>query len=313
MIRYSLKQLSYFVAAAELQSTCAAARSLHVSQPSISAAIKQLEELFGQTLVVRHKGQGITPTPYGRDLLVRAKQLLSLADNLDNRHSDTASGSVLIGCFVDISPFYLPAILKALHQQFPDIRPRIINGELNEIPVMLQQGVLDIALTYGVLLEEGISYECLQTTTPHAMLPATHPLAALDAIPLESLLQEPFILSDAPYSSDFLLTVLNSLGLEPKIAYNAQTFELQRGMVANGLGVSLAYTRPLCSRSYDGRELVYRPLQEPLPSQDIVLARNSQLKLTPVTRAVWELIQALFAADREDPLPGHPAVQNGLH
>ncbi|MGB1255165.1 MAG: LysR family transcriptional regulator [Thiolinea sp.] len=294
MIRYSLKQLAYFVTAAELKSTSEAARTLHVSQPSISAAIKQLEGVFGKTLVIRHKGQGITPTSYGRELMQEARQLLNLADTLGQDNNSPASGSVCIGCFVDISPFYLPEIIYNLQQQYPQIEARIINGELNEIPAMIKRGELDIAITYGVLLEDGIHYERLKTQTPHAMLPAKHPLAALETIPLEALLKEPFVLSDAPYSSDFLLTVLSSLGLTPKVSCNAQTFELQRGMVANGLGVSLAYTQPLCSKSYDGKELVYRPLAEPLPSQDIVLARNKRSELTVVTKTVWELIRCHF-------------------
>lgn len=298
MIRYSLKQLSYFVVAAELQSTSAAARVLHVSQPSVSAAIKQLEDVFGKTLVIRHKGQGITPTTYGRELMQEARQLLNQADTLGQQDSDQPIfGSVRIGCFVDISPFYLPEIIYTLKQQYPQIEPRIINGELNEIPALLKRGELDVAISYGVLLEDGIVYERLRTQTPHAMLAAEHPLAKLEQIPLEALLKEPFVLSDAPYSSDFLLTVLSSLGLTPKVACNAQTFELQRGMVANGLGVSLAYTRPLCSKSYDGKELVYRPLVETLPAQDIVLARNDKNELTAVTKAVWELICNTVTSD----------------
>jgi len=294
MIRYSLKQLSYFVAAAELRSTCAAARQLHVSQPSISGAIKQLEASFGQTLVIRQKGQGITPTPYGRELMQRAKHLLNLASNLDSDCTTESVGSVLLGCFVDISPYYLPMVLLNLKQRYPGIDPRVINAELTEIPGMLKRGDLDIAISYGVLQEEGLIYERLKSVTPRAMLPADHELAALERVPLKRLMEEPFVLSDAPYSSDFLLMTLSGLGYLPKVAHNAQTFELQRGMVANNLGVSLVYTQPLCSRSYDGKELVYRPLQEELPAQDIVLVRNSHLELTPVTAAVWELVRELM-------------------
>ena len=297
MIRYSLKQLSYFVVAAELKSTSAAAKILHVSQPSISAAIQHLESVFAKTLIIRHKGQGITPTTYGRELMQEARHLLNLADTLGYDSTQPTQGSVRIGCFVDISPFYLPEIIYTLKQQYPLIEPRIINGELNEIPALIKRGELDIAITYGVLLEDGIVYERLRTQTPHAMLPAEHPLAQLARIPLAALLKEPFVLSDAPYSSDFLLTVLSSLGLTPKVSCNAQTFELQRGMVANGLGVSLAYTQPLCSKSYDGKELVYRPIVEQLPSQDIVLTRNERSELTAVTAAVWELIREKLQTD----------------
>ena len=294
MIRYSLKQLRYFVAAAELRSTCAAARQLHVSQPSISGAIKQLEETFGQILIVRHKGQGVTPTPYGRQLMIRAKQLLNMASNLGVDCTTETAGSVLLGSFTDISPYYIPNILLQMRQSYPDIEMRIINAELNDVPVALKRGDLDIAITYGVLQEEGLVYERLKTVAPHAMLAADHPLAAMNHVSLKDLLKEPFVLADGPYSSDFLMMALSSLGLSPKVAHNAQTFELQRGMVANKLGVSLVYTQPLCSKSYDGKELVYRPLVESLPTQDIVLARNRYLELTPATAAVWQLVRKVF-------------------
>ena len=295
MIPYSLKQLSYFVAAAELKSTSAAARSLHVSQPSISAAIKQLESGLGQTLLIRHQGQGVSPTPHGRELMARAKQLLNLAENLNFDDNTGASGSVVLGCFIDISPYYLPKVLRDLNEQYPDIRSRIVNTELHEIPHLLKHGELDIAISYGVLLEEGIDYDCLAVVTPSVMLSSDNPLCQLDKIPLEELIKEPFVISDSPYSSDFLQNYLSSRGFLPKVAYNAQTFELQRGMVANGLGVSLSYTQPLCTRSYDGKEIVYRPVLESLPSQEIVLARSNKAELTAVTRPVWELIKAVFA------------------
>lgn len=279
------------MAAAELRSTSAAARVLHVSQPSISGAIKQLEESFGQTLIIRHKGQGITPTPYGRQLMIRSKQMLNMANNLYSDCTTEAAGSVLLGSFTDISPYYLPEILREMQQRYPDIETRIINASLNEIPAALKRGDLDVAITYGVLQEEGLIYERLKTVTPHAMLAASHPLAALERVPLTDLLKHPFVLSDGPYASDFLMMALSALGMAPTVSHNAQTFELQRGMVANRLGVSLVYTQPLCTKSYDGKELVFRPLLEELPTQDIVLVRNKHLELTPVTAAVWQLVR----------------------
>ena len=227
---------------------------------------------------------------------MRAKQLLNLAENLSFEKQGEASGSMVLGCFVDISPYYLPIILSELNTQYPDIRCRIVNVELHEMSHLLKQGELDFGITYGVLLEEGIDYECLAVVTPSAMISADHPLSKLDKIPLELLMKEPFVLSDSPYSSDFLQSFLCSRGFLPKVAYNAQTFELQRGMVANGLGVSLSYTQPLCSKSYDGKEIVYRPIVEALPSQEILLARNSKAALTTVTEPVWDLIKQRFKA-----------------
>ncbi|HPE60297.1 MAG TPA: LysR family transcriptional regulator [Thiolinea sp.] len=292
MIHYSLRQLRYFITAAELKSTSAAARQLHISQPSVSTAIRQLEESFGQALALRQRGSGITPTPYGRMIMRKGRHLLELADNLHDPLGGIPSGSVLIGCFIDISPYYLPAILQQLHRKHPEIQPSIVHGELDGIPLLLKRGEVDIAITYGVLLDDELRHETLRETTPHALLAADHPLATADSLTLERLLQEPFILSDTPYSSEFLLTVLASRGLEPRVAWNAGTFELLRGMVANGLGVSMAYTQPRCSKSYDGHELVYRPISDPLPSQKIVLVRHRDARLTPATQAVWDTIRA---------------------
>ena len=79
---FTLKHLSYLVAAAEAGSVTGAARRLNVSQPSISAAIGQIEEQFGLTLFVRHHAQGLSTTPAGRRLVVEARSLLAHAEEL---------------------------------------------------------------------------------------------------------------------------------------------------------------------------------------------------------------------------------------
>lgn len=294
MVRYSLKQLRYFLTAADLKSTSEAARVLHVSQPSISTAIKQLEIIFDQPLMIRHKGQGVTPTPYGREIMDKSRSLLNMANGLQDCYEETPKGLILLGCFIDLSPYYLPNILNLLSQQYSQIRPDITTGELDEIPKLISRGSIDIAITYSVLLGQGIHYQTLQTVAPSALLSAGHPLAQKDWISLKELLNEPFIVSKAPSSNEYLLTVLASRGMVPKVAYNTKTYELQRGMVANRLGVSLVYTKPPYSKSYDGKEVVYRPILDDLPTQDIVLARHEQSELTPATKAVWDLISEQY-------------------
>ena len=77
MIRFSLRQLSYFVAAAEDGSTLRAAETLHVSQPAVSMAISQLEQTFQQKPFVRRYAQGLTSTPFGRRKLTEIRHLLA--------------------------------------------------------------------------------------------------------------------------------------------------------------------------------------------------------------------------------------------
>src|SRR3546814_13052015 len=92
---FSLKHLAYFVAAVEEGSVTSAARRLNISQPSVSAAIAQLEARFGLTLFVRHHAQGLSPTPVGRRLLVEARRLLAHAE--EPRQGSHGPGEGLAG------------------------------------------------------------------------------------------------------------------------------------------------------------------------------------------------------------------------
>src|SRR5438552_13597925 len=82
MIRYTLKQLAYFTAAAEEESVTGAARALNVSQPSISAAIAHLERVLGVQLFLRHHAQGLSLTAAGRTIFAEARNLLAHAGEL---------------------------------------------------------------------------------------------------------------------------------------------------------------------------------------------------------------------------------------
>ena len=81
-LRYSLRQLRYFVVTAEVLSFTAAARRLHISQPSISTALADLEVSFGVQLFIRHHASGLSLTQAGRDLLGQARNLLKIAEEL---------------------------------------------------------------------------------------------------------------------------------------------------------------------------------------------------------------------------------------
>ncbi|MGG2357301.1 LysR family transcriptional regulator, partial [Salmonella enterica] len=82
MIPFSLRQLDHVVAAARHENVTAAARALYVSQPSISASIARIERHYGRPLFVRHTGQGVSPTPFGRQFVREAASLIASARSL---------------------------------------------------------------------------------------------------------------------------------------------------------------------------------------------------------------------------------------
>ena len=133
-MRFTLRQLQYFVAAASAGSvTDAARRASRRSQSSVSAAITQLEAALGVQLLIRHHAQGISPTPEGRQFLDRARALLRDADELERFASELTaelSGTLHLGCLVTLAPLVTPVWCAGL----PAERTRRCSVELVESP-----------------------------------------------------------------------------------------------------------------------------------------------------------------------------------
>ena len=203
-MRYTLKQLSYFVAAAEAGSITAAARQLHISQPSISAAIAQLENMFGLELCVRQHAQGLSLPRTGQRLLAEARNLLAQARDFHEgaiELAGAAAGEINVGCFVTFAPMVIPGLLRSMRRAHPEIRIRLHEHDIEGLLAGLREGRFDLALTYDLNIGADLHFEPLVDVPLHAMLAADHPRAAADAVALGDLIEEPFVLLGARAST----------------------------------------------------------------------------------------------------------------
>jgi DNA-binding transcriptional LysR family regulator len=289
-----LKQLRYAAAAADAGNVPLAAASLHVSQPSISVAIAKIEAHYGRKLFVRRKGEGVALTSFGVMFMRDARALLEEAARLHRigQAADAASGEVTLGCFIDLVPYYVPALISGFAKAMPAITVGFRDAGFDELAEQLGKGAIDLALTYDLGLGPGIERQILVELSPYAMLPAHHPLARKHAVSLADLAKHPLVLTDQALSWQHIVALFNASGLEIDVAARASSFELQRSMVANGLGIAVAYTRPRTDRSYDGRKLAKRPISDKLPVQRILLAWAKREALTPAARALRDFIKA---------------------
>ena len=101
MPHFTLKQLKYFVAVVEAESIAEASRQLHIAQPSISIAVKTLEDMFEQQFFIRHHAQGVSMTPSGQRFYEKAKELLRLSYQFEQNSkadNELVSGIISIGC-----------------------------------------------------------------------------------------------------------------------------------------------------------------------------------------------------------------------
>lgn len=279
----SLRQIHYFVAAAERGSVTAAARDLAVSQPSVSAAIAELEARFGVQLMRRHHAQGMSLTPAGRRMLTEGRRLLDQARAFESRArglGEALEGTLDVGCFLTLAPVYIPQLLAELKTRYPAMTVRVHDGHHETVRAGLESGAYELAIVYDMGLGKDMETRALLALPPHAALPAHHRLARKSRIALKDLATEPLVLLDLPSSREYFLSLFYGLGLEPLIGARTSSYELLRGLVANGHGYSLLNTFPKTDIAYDGRRIVRRPLKEDLPPTRIVIAHPAGGRLT---------------------------------
>lgn len=264
-LRFTLRQLEYFVAVGEAGSIAKAAEHVNVSAPSISASIAQLEAEFGIQLFIRKHSHALSLTAGGRVFLREAARLLGEADALHEVANDLAEnvrGPLAIGCLLTFAQIVLPTLRKDFERQFPDVRIRQFERNQGQLLVMLQQGEIDAALTYDLELPQDITFEPLIELPAYVMLPADHAFANRASITPEELVPEPMILLDLPYSREYFLSAFHRKGLRPRIAERTGDIAMMRSMVANGFGYGIANMRPLNAVSPDGKLLVFIPLDD---------------------------------------------------
>jgi len=265
-VRFTLRQLEYFVAAGEAGSITEAARRTHGSQPTVSSAVARLEKALGVELFVRHHAHGVTLTPAGTRFLGEARALLRQATELERYGADLAegvAGPIDLGCLVTLAPVVAPRLCREFVRSHPDAHVELLEGGQEELLHALRGGKISLALTYDLQLGDEIRFEPMATLPPLAVLPSEHRLAGGRDVSLADLAAEPLILLDLPLSREYILSLFLAHGLEPAVARRSPNSEVIRSMVANGFGYTLVNVRPGVGRALDGRGFAVLPLREP--------------------------------------------------
>ena len=296
MIHFSLRQLEYLVAAAQHGGAARAAQALHVSQPSISKAIAELETLWGERLFVRLHARGLELTVAGAARVRQARAVLRQAESLLAPRAVALEGRLRVGCLSTLGPRYLPDILSRLRAAHPAIEVQLVEGDIESLTRQLERGSLDVALLYDLGLARGVRLEPVADLRPYALLPWGHALASRPRLRLAELAREPLILIGLPHSRDYFLSLFRAAGVTPRIAHESPSMEMVRTLVANGLGVSLLTTRPARDIGYDGKRIACRALHGTLQAQSVVLAYPADEDQQPaLTQALAQAVRASFS------------------
>ena len=304
--RFTLRQLSCFVAACEHGGLGTAAERLHLAQATVSASLADLERTLGAQLLVRGPGRAGTPSPSGRVLLADARAVLAAAARLEQRSAELVDGvaaRLALGCLVTLAPIVAPPVCRAFERRFPGSEVELRTGDQAELVAALRDGSIELALTYDLGLEGDVSFDQLAPAPPYALFAHRHRFARRKRVMLAELAPEPLVLLDLPLSRDYFLGLFAADDLSPTIARRVADIELARSLVAREYGYTLGNARPAPTQAVDGAPLSAVPLGGAVACPAIGIARSRELRPTRTTAAFAAVCAELLGASAAERHP----------
>jgi LysR family hydrogen peroxide-inducible transcriptional activator len=293
----TLTELRYLVNLDKERHFGRAAERSFVSQPTLSVAVKKLEDQLGVILFERNRGEA-RPTPVGERIIAQARRVLAeaaLIDDIAKQGQDALSGPLRLGAIYTVGPYLLPSLVPLLRKRAPQM-PLMI--EENFTAVLLEQlraNELDVVAVAQPIDTEGLQTWALYDEPFVALLPPDHRWSAEAAIPSRKLAEEKLLLLGPGHC--FREQVIeacpkcvdpDSEGPRP---HTGSSLETIRHMVASGLGITVVPRSSVENRPQEPTLLVARPLAKPEPARRIMLAWR---KTFPRFKAIAALREAIL-------------------
>lgn len=274
----TLTELRYLVNLDKERHFGRAAERSFVSQPTLSVAVKKLEDELGVLLFERNRGEA-RPTPVGERIIAQARRVLAeaaLVEDLAKEGRDELTGALRLGAIYTVGPYLLPALVPLLRQRTP-LMPLVI--EENFTAVLLQQlrgNELDAVIVALPIDVDGLRTWPLYDEPFVALLPPDHRWSAEGAIPSRRLAEEKLLLLGPGHCFREQVIEACPKCVDPDSGgprpHTGSSLETIRHMVASGLGITVVPRSSVENRPDEPTLLVARPLAKPEPQRRIVLA-----------------------------------------
>lgn len=295
----TLRQLQYLKLLAEHRSFSRAAEAAHVTQPTLSAGIAELERIIGGPVVDRARS-GLILTAAGQEAATRAAQILASSEDLVQAAQSAGqplSGRFRLGVIPTIAPFLLPRALPVLRDRFPKLKLYLREDLTGKLVAALKAGALDaalIALPYDLA---GLDYAHVEDDELLAAFPANHPLLANARVTSESMEADGLILlEDGHCLRDHAMA---ACGLSPPSraskdeGFAATSLPTLVQMVGSGLGVSFLPAMAVQAGLASAAHVSVRPLMADHPSREIVVAWRAGSSRGAEGRLLAEALQSI--------------------
>ena len=300
-----IRTLRYFLAVAREENMTHAAEVLHVTQPTLSKALKSLEEELGKKLFTRHSFN-IRLTDEGMLLRNRAEDLVRMADKIEQEFvslDDITGGELYLGLAESCQIRFLAQAIREFKKYYPNLHYHITSGDTEQIADKLDKGLLD----FLVLAEfpDSRKYEYIEFPESDIwglIVPADDPLSSKKQIRIKDLKDIPLFCSDQAWNNDIKKWAGNDFSditLEGsfRLAYNGSIFTKE------GLGYLLTFDKLVNTSKESG--LVFIPLYPKLETH-LYIVWNRHQAFTPIAERFLNHLKTSFEVSRgvsEEPSP----------
>ncbi len=295
----NLKDLKYLVALADTGHFGRAAERTFVSQPTLSAQLKKLEEYLGVKLVERHP-KNVQLTDVGKQIVARARRMLSEGDEilaLARNNTDPLAGKLKMALIPTIGPYLLPGVMQKIRRALPKLGLMLYEYQTEELIRRMRDGEIDMGIVALPVEQDGLEARRLYKEEFTVALPTDHPLTQKSSIKVADLKgQTLLLLEDGHCLRDQALEVCSRVDVREAEDFRASSLETLRHMVVAGLGVTLMPQLAVESPFGSQRGLTIREFSRPAPSRTVGAIWRKSTTRSAAINAICDVIDAVMAA-----------------
>jgi len=293
----NLKDLKYLVALADTGHFGKAAERSFVSQPTLSAQLKKLEEYLGVKLVERQP-KNVQLTDVGKQVVIRARRMLDEGEeiiSLARHNTDPFAGKLKLALIPTIGPYLLPRVMQKIRKALPQLGLMLYEHQTEPLVKRLRDGEIDVGIVALPIAHEGLESRALYEEAFTVALPNHHALAAKAAIKVQDLEgQTLLLLEDGHCLRDQALEVCSRINVREAEDFRATSLETLRQMVVAGLGITLLPETAVESPFGSQRGLTIRQFAKPAPTRTVGAVWRKSSTREPAISAVCDVLAAVM-------------------
>jgi LysR family hydrogen peroxide-inducible transcriptional activator len=299
----TLTELKYIVAVAREKHFGHAAEACFVAQPTLSVAIKKLEDELGVPIFERG-GSEISMTPLGSQIVAQAERVLeqtAAIREIAKQNKDPLTGQLRLGVIYTVAPYLLPQLVRNMIERVPQM-PLVLQENFTvKLVEMLRQGELDAAIMAQPFPQQGLLVQPLYDEPFVVAMPSSHPWSNRKKISSADLKNETMLLlGNGHCFRDQVLEVcpemarFSTTGDGIARTFEGSSLETIRHMVASGIGITVLPKASVPDMQAQDGLLRYVPFEDPVPTRRVVIAWRKSFTRRPAIEAVR---QAVLACD----------------